>query len=381
MPSQEDLLAQGLLQVYLRAFPTRSSVRVADVHALATDGWESDLYACDIASTEHGVERRDAAVLKLYHGSAAGEKAGREFAGLRHLSQAGFPVPRPLAHATDAEVFGHPSVLMERVAGRDLREAMAGADPPEQRRLLTLFCDLFVRLHALDWRPLAVASSDTSPRDSLATGSVALETSPALGPVSADAAISMEPANLPPPDYLSRWLDFAERHVASLPLPVAALAPVFTWLRERLPTVRCDRLSLTHNDFHPGNVLLRTDGSPVVIDWTSFELADYRLDLAWTLLLASTHGRPDARELILREYERIARYPVAQIEFFDVIACARRLSDIATMLAVGTEAAGMRPEAAAEIRQLAEHVRRVYALLCERIGQPLPALAALLEVV
>jgi len=51
---------------------------------------------------------------------------------------------------------------------------------------------------------------------------------------------------------------------------------------------------------------MQDDGKAFVIDWTSVDLADFRLDLAWTLLLTSTHWSPEVRDIILSEYERIA---------------------------------------------------------------------------
>jgi len=343
MASPGDVLAIGLLRVYAAAFPTRRHVQVVERSALATDGWESDLYTCDIAYEENGERRREPAILKLYHGGDAGTKAEREFAGLRHLTQAGFQVPRPLAHDAQGATLGRPFVLMERVAGRELRDVVLEADPGEQLRLLTLFCRLFVDLHALDWQPFV-----SNPEEYHAEG------------------------------HIRGWLDLAERYVADLPVPADAFALVFAWLREHVAEVECHRLSVVHRDFHGGNVLLRQDGSPVVIDWTAIEVSEYRFDLAWTLLLSSTYGQPEARELMLAEYERLAGRRVEQLAFFDVTACARRLVDIVTTLGAGAQTSGMRPEAEAAIRRQAEHVRRVYALLRERIGQPLPALEQML---
>ncbi len=343
MASPGDRLASGLLRLYADAFSDKYHVEVVDLSALATDGWESDLYACDIEYEEHGARRRDGAILKLYHGVEAGAKAEREFAGLLHLSEAGFPVPRPLAHDAADGAMGRPYLLMERVAGRELRDALPEADTDERLRLLTLFCRLFVDLHTLDWRPFV-----PNPDDYHAEG------------------------------YIRSWLDLAERSVAALPIPVDAFAPVFAWLREHVAEVECERLSVVHRDFHGGNVLLQQDGAPVVIDWTAIEVSDYRFDLAWTLLLSSTYGQLEARELILGEYERLAGRRVEQLAFFDVAACARRLVDIATTLGAGAQTSSMRPEAEAAIRRQADHVRRVYALLQERIGQPLPALEQIL---
>ena len=38
------------------------------------------------------------------------------------------------------------------------------------------------------------------------------------------------------------------------------------------------------------------------------DISDSRFDLAWTLLLMSTHGDPEIRGLILREYKRLSGF-------------------------------------------------------------------------
>jgi aminoglycoside phosphotransferase (APT) family kinase protein len=120
-------------------------------------------------------------------------------------------------------------------------------------------------------------------------------------------------------------------------------------------------------DYHPYNILLRCDGAAFVIDWTSAQVSDYRLDLAWTLLLMSTYGNPEARDLVLREYERIAGHEAEQIEFFEVAACLRRLVTIHISLSAGAETMGMRAGAEDAMAD-SDHIAKVYALLQERTG-------------
>jgi aminoglycoside phosphotransferase (APT) family kinase protein len=120
-------------------------------------------------------------------------------------------------------------------------------------------------------------------------------------------------------------------------------------------------------DYHPYNILLRSDGAAFVIDWTSAQVSDYRLDLAWTLLLMSTYGNPEVRDLVLREYERIAGHEAEQIEFFEAAACLRRLVTIHISLSAGAEKLGMRAGAEAMMADV-DHITSVYAVLRERTG-------------
>jgi len=54
----------------------------------------------------------------------------------------------------------------------------------------------------------------------------------------------------------------------------AAAAPVLREAADALPR------TLTHGDMHPGNIVRRADGSPVIIDWGNACLASPMLDLA-----------------------------------------------------------------------------------------------------
>ena len=107
-------------------------------------------------------------------------------------------------------------------------------------------------------------------------------------------------------------------------------------------------------------------------------VADPRMDLAWTLLLMSTYGNPEARGIILDEYERIADHKVNQIEYFEVIASLRRLFSILVSLSAGADKLGMRPEAVAMMKQQAKHVENVYSILRDRTGIDVPEVEAII---
>jgi len=143
---------------------------------------------------------------------------------------------------------------------------------------------------------------------------------------------------------------------------------IVDWLETRKSTAPSQRLSLAHLDFHPYNILVRKDGRPFIIDWTNFDLTDYRTDLAWTLLLCSTYGEPKMRDRILRMYEKIARSNVDNIEYFEVIAATRRIGSIYLSLRNGAEKMGMLPETVETMRRQKRHIEAVIQFLSERTG-------------
>uniref|UniRef100_A0A8C7VNB8 Acyl-CoA dehydrogenase family member 11 n=1 Tax=Oncorhynchus mykiss TaxID=8022 RepID=A0A8C7VNB8_ONCMY len=78
-------------------------------------------------------------------------KVDREYRVQKALFSAGFPVPQPLLHCTDAEVIGTEFYLMEHVQGRifqDLR--LPGVSAAERAALYVSAVEVLARLHSLD---------------------------------------------------------------------------------------------------------------------------------------------------------------------------------------------------------------------------------------
>jgi aminoglycoside phosphotransferase (APT) family kinase protein len=210
----------------------------------------------------------------------------------------------------------------------------------ERERLLQLFCRLLVDLHRLDWRPFV--SEPDQPH-------------------------AQEAAN--------RWV--AEMRELSRSLGVSDFDEALAWLEEHASRVQTVGLSLLHWDFHPWNVLLRPDGTPAVVDWTSAAVSDARFDLAWTLLLTQASRGPALRDAVLAEYERLSG-PVSDLGYFEAAACLRRIASIVISLSMGSEVFGMRAGAEEQMRRNLGHLATAYALFQERTGLRLPAAEAAL---
>jgi len=326
-----------LAALYSRAFPDRQGSKVTELAEISA-GWESDMYSFTIESGPPGERQCDELILRIYPGEDAHSKSAREYRGMSLLHSAGYPVPQVLVLEREDSPFGKPFVIMERIEGQMLWPVWFGSPEEKQKELLTLFCQLFVRLHTLDWRPFVqdMTSFDTGDPYAL---------------------LDQE---------LGKTRPYAER------FPIAGFLPVFKWLAERRDLVPCEQPSVIHWDYHPGNILLCNDGSAVVVDWTQVEVSDSRFDLAWTLLLVSTYEGKEWYGRILHEYERLAGAKVEQLAFFEVFACLKRLYSVVASLTYGPETMGMRPSAAAIMRQQLGASKRVYDLLLERTGVKVP---------
>jgi aminoglycoside phosphotransferase (APT) family kinase protein len=341
----EDYLP--LLQSYFAAaFPERAAPVVADLASLNI-GWESDIYAFTATWGPPSQRRREELILRIYPGNDAYEKSGKEYDALALLRSAHYPVPRVDKLEREASPFGKPFMIMERIPGRPMWHRMFHSAPWTRKMLLRLFCGLFARLHAIDWR-----SRVPNPAE--------------FEPGSPYGVVERR---------LARWGAYIEPTLSM----IGGFAANWEWLLAHQHDVTCDHAVPVHGDFHPENILLKKDGSAVVIDWTNFDLSDYRFDLAWTLLLIGCNEAPKWREPVLREYERQVGHKVEGLEFFDVAACVARLFSVIISVNYGAEQLGMRPGAEAIIRKQAPSMARVYDLLLQRTGLPIQEVEAFLK--
>jgi aminoglycoside phosphotransferase (APT) family kinase protein len=337
-----------LLQSYYRAkYPDLPGLRVSELTNITT-GWECEVFSFLLERSDD--QPGEALVLRLYAGDDRIEKCQKEFFILNQLAQIGYPVPQVYILEKDHSPFDKPFIIMEKIDGRDMWQAFTdaaqgGLDSPAIIALLRQFCELPVRLHALDWRlfaPIAPGDPGASPFYTI-----------------------------------DRVLDYGQGATAAY--PSAGIQALVDWLAARRETLACDRPALVHFDYHPGNLLVRADGSAVVIDWTATTIFDPRMDLGWTLLLTAIYAGPDLRNAFLTGYERLSGRRVEQVEVFEVIACLRRMIDILVSVRMGPEKLGMRPGVEALMKQQAGPLQKVYDLQLRHTGIRIAEIESLIQ--
>jgi len=341
-----ESMQQQLQRYITQSFPDKKTPQVGELTNLSA-GWESDVHAFTLTHGAGQDQSAEELVLRIYQGDDAPAKSIREFQGMQWLHRAGYPIPQVLVLERKHSPFGKPVVIMERIDGQMLWPLWFSASEQRQGELLTQFCQLLVNLHTLDWRPYIDAKDVTQVE----------QDSPYL--------------------FIDRFLELARQFLADS--SNSGFAPYLTWLQERRDRVPCHQPAPIHWDFHPANVLLCEDGSAVVIDWTQIEISDARFDLAWTLLLVGTQENPQWRGRILHEYERLAGSKIEEIEYFEVIACIKRLASVAMVLSGNADKVGMRSDAADMIREQLGSMREVYRILVERTGIAVPEIEELLS--
>jgi len=332
-----DELVKLLAQYMIKAFPEKTDQAVSRLERIS-EGWESEVYSFGLESGSSENRQRAGLILRIYPGNDAYEKSGREFQALRQLVRAGYPVPHVYGLERDESPFGRPFILMEKVEGQPLSAALFQGPTAAQPRLLSLFCGLMVRLHALDAGLFDLPAQDRAGKD---LDSLAYHLISGFLPVAAQ-------------------------------MPVAGFVPVFDWTLQHSKSIRSRRLSPLHWDFHPSNVILKPDGTASVIDWTQFQFSDYRFDLAWTLLLVGSYEGEAWRERVLAEYVRLAGEPVEEAGFFDVAASLKRLFSMIVSIEYGAEKLGMRPGAEEIIRQQVGPMQYYYTIIQRETGLRIP---------
>jgi aminoglycoside phosphotransferase (APT) family kinase protein len=335
---------QTRLQAYAERALPQWPVPVVGPVARIGDGWESELYTFDLEHGPAGARQQLGLVLRLFPGGGAERKAQREFSGMRRLWQAGYPVPVVHHLALADSPLGRPFVLMDRIEGKPMWPGLAERPPVEQQALLDQFSGLFVKLHRLDWHSFVAEPGRWA----------------SAGPYA--------------------WVEesLAELGSSVARFGLAGFAPVVNWLADRRAEAACARPAVVHGDFHPANVLLRADGSAVVIDWSGLGVSDPRFDLAWALMLAESNAGLGMRNALLSGYEQASGAAVANLAYFEAYACARRLADVTVSLTHGAERMGMRPEAVELMRAQLPVVSAVGDILYRRTGLRVPEVEALL---
>jgi aminoglycoside phosphotransferase (APT) family kinase protein len=338
-------MVESKLLAYLKGqFPDREKLHIQHFREIG-EGWETRISGFTLEYVSQGKKVRQGNVIRMYPGNHGAHNAEREFHVLRTLNELEYPTPRVHLVEVDANYVGMPFILMDLIRGSTMGQLLASNSPEKQHTLYNQFGELFVRLHQLDWNPFIRDFSAIKPED--------------------------------PYFYIHNTLSHSEKALKRFRLE--ELLPILEWLQTRVRQVPCPQLSFTHGDFHPFNIMIDSKGAPFVIDWTAAKIADFRTDLAWTMLLTGTFNGPEARDQILHLYENTSGSKIEEIEYFEVLAILRRLFDFLVSVKSESSPTSMRKDIAAIMSQQSLHYQKVYALLQERTDITIPSVEKLIQ--
>ncbi|MFW9843319.1 MAG: phosphotransferase family protein [Candidatus Thorarchaeota archaeon] len=332
------------LQSFLQTtYPERNGLKVSNLRDI-TSGWETEIRSFDLEwqSPESTIVKH--LVIRIFPGKWVEEKATKEFRFMKELHKLDYPVPKVYILETDVSVIGYPFIIMDRINGGTIEDRIRQSENTRSH-WLDVMCTLMVDLHNTKW-------------DSLVSESMRIE---------------IEDPYYIIYNLLSEIRNLLDRTNALL------LLPIIEWLQTRVESVPCSKPAIIHGDFHAMNVLLNEHENPIVIDWGAARVSDSRIDLAWSLLLYLAYGSMARRDDLLARYEKALGSSVKNIEYFEVIACLRRLHDIFVSINQGTDSYGLRPEAVEMMRSTIQHVINVRDRLKDLTGIVIPRIDSMIE--
>ncbi|KAM9553461.1 acyl-CoA dehydrogenase family member 11 isoform 2-T2 [Salvelinus alpinus] len=189
-------------------------------------------------------------------------KVDREYRVQKALFSAGFPVPQPLLHCTDAEVIGTEFYLMEHVQGRifqDLR--LPGVSAAERAALYVSAVEVLARLHSLDLTTVDLEGYGRGP------------------------------------GYCKRQVStWTKQYRAAAHKEIPAMDKLSDWLLSNLPT-NDNEVALVHGDFRVDNLIFHPTEARVVavLDWELSTTGQPMADLAYFLM---PHYLPSSLSLL-----------------------------------------------------------------------------------
>jgi aminoglycoside phosphotransferase (APT) family kinase protein len=287
-------------------------------------GFESEIYTLQLQQSLSSPRNY---ILRLFTGEGATEKLTREARALSLLQKAGYPVPALLLQEPESGILGKPFEIIEKLEGQALWPVLASAEPRQADGLLSRFGILLAQLHKLDWR-LFTENPDL------------YEKNPArlFDEILSQYRSLYTKYNLEGFLQIVHWLDTHKHGILLQP-------------------------AVIHQDFHANNVLLGSDDQLFVIDWTQFAVSDYRIDLAWTLLIMGDLGNPDWRKQISDAYASSSDGPIENLDYFNVIVSMKLLASTVIAFTFSPEEVGLRPQAV----ELSKEQLSIYKQLSQQL--------------
>ncbi len=278
-----------LENVLRRDHPSRKKVQVHNLTEIE-GGWETSVYSFELTYQDTGGPVSEKLVLKVHPGPLGASQAAGEYYVMRAISDRGVRVPAVVLQVDDAPGFGGSIVIMERVAGRDLKSALSTS-----LDLIPGMARQLVRLHQLS--PQVVSEE---------TGVL----------VARDGFVAPDPAALEDAVHRFGLTDFRS---------------LLQWFNGTSPTTVAP--SVLHNDFHPENIIVPHGGSGlVIIDWSHAGIGDPRTDLAWSAFWTGVMSGRRARSELVTAYGELSGGEIPDLEYFEALTLGARLLTIATWL-------------------------------------------------
>jgi len=215
----------------------------------------------------------------------------REAELTRALFRQGIPVPQVLEYdATYQNPLAHPFMIMERLEGINLFEAVERLDEAEMKKLLREIAAVLHRVHRVDATGLKIREFPT----------------------------------------LQSLLDWGLSNLKRF----AALSPVKNfeelerWIQGNRPGEATYNKAFIHNDFHALNIMVKGDRLSGILDWNDAIVGEAQADVALFSLLMEAAGYPEFAETFVAAYRQVSGIPLGEIDFYFTVLAVQKFIQI-----------------------------------------------------
>lgn len=240
-PRQGDVAAP--LLEYLRERLDAPALGYAELPAQIFGGFDTAIFGFALASDTRHAGRY---VVRIFRSPEDATRAADEAALQGAIASLGFPAPAIIAFEAASDVLGAPFIVMARIPGVVMLDALIG---PRMGAMAALLGRTHAQLHALDASAFRRAAEAAGGR----------------GPASADGFLQ-------------------ERAAAIERCRLDGLRPALAWLEKHRPPARAPDV-ICHGDFHPLNVLVQDGEVTGVVDWGWVAIAPAEFDVGSTIAL------------------------------------------------------------------------------------------------
>ena len=123
-------------------------------------------------------------------------------------------------------------------------------------------------------------------------------------------------------------MEIFKLYLDAYPEDLIELKPVYEWLNQNKTHYPCEKLVITHGDYHSFNILVEENQDFKILDWSSLFLRDFRMDVAYTATTESyfdkkqtTKDRMKRVLMISNIYEQISGRKIEGLSYFMILGC------------------------------------------------------------
>lgn len=298
--------SETLEKHYRRKLQGKGNVEISDI-ADIEGGLSNYMYSFRLEYDEGTGRCSENLILRVGKDEAS---LRREFLALKKLYPTSIPVPK--VHDMGKAIPGFSFIIMEKIEGQVMFNAMDQMTEAEREELWKQFSRMLADINTLDWR--SIGFDFLYPPEG--------EYGYINGQISA----------------LREWCKGLEIH---------RLIPILDWLEaNKQPS---DHYVLLHSDYHPGNVLVNEGKIAAVVDWESVAIGDAAYDVCWPPLFLRAINLPDeersiATEMFLGSYREMTGRELRNFDFYLIVKAVFFLFLILAVKTHGIDELELKPE-------------------------------------